>query len=61
MSNHVDQTDHVMNLYNVARSLRMMHEEFDEKYPELVFILQSMEKAVDDAAAHFDGDVGREE
>ncbi|SIN73088.1 hypothetical protein [Halodesulfovibrio marinisediminis] len=55
MSQPVEHADHVMNLYNIARSLNLMHEEFGEKYPELVFILQSMEKAVDDAAAHFDG------
>jgi predicted nucleotidyltransferase len=55
MSQQVEQTDHVMTLYNIARSLNMMHEEFGDKYPELIFILKSMEKAVDDAAAHFDG------
>lgn len=55
MSQSIEQPDHVMNLYNIARSLNMMHEEFGDKYPELIFILKSMEKAVDDAAAHFDG------
>ena len=25
------------------------------EYPELVFILKSMERAVDESAAHFDG------
>lgn len=55
MSQPIEQPDHVMNLYNIARSLNMMHEEFGDKYPELIFILKSMEKAVDDAAAHFDG------
>ena len=50
-----ESTDHVMNLYEIARSLRYMHEDCGEKYPELVFILKSMEKSVDDAAAHFDG------
>lgn len=51
---HSDQTDHVMNLYEIARSLRYMHEDCSERYPELVFILKSMEKFVYAAAAHFD-------
>ncbi|SIO25008.1 hypothetical protein [Halodesulfovibrio marinisediminis] len=51
----VEQTDHVKNLHNIARSLNLMHEEFVGKYLELVFILNSMENAVDDAAAYFDG------
>ncbi|OBQ51900.1 hypothetical protein [Halodesulfovibrio spirochaetisodalis] len=52
---HVGQTDHVMNLYEIARSLRYMHEDCSERYPELVFILKSMETFVYNAAAHFDG------
>ena len=50
-----ETTDHVMNLYEIAHSLRYMHEDCGEKYPELLFILKSMEKSLDAAAAHFDG------
>lgn len=51
----IEPTDHVMNLYEIARSLRYLHEDCSERYPELIFILKSMEKFVGAAAAHFDG------
>ena len=47
--------DPVSQLYDVASTLRLLHEDCGEKYPELVFILKSMERAVDESAAHFDG------